>query len=170
MSFKEISANDIKDNAFDMIGKKWMLVTASDGEKVNSMTASWGGVGIMWGKPVAFVFIRPQRYTKEFVDKAGTLSLTFFDESYRKMLNYMGTTSGRNEDKIAKAGLTTCFSDKTPYFEEAETALIVKKLYAQEMSSDYLVDKNIDTRWYPENDYHTIFHYIYDIKIFIHYC
>ena len=64
MSFKEISANDIKDNAFDMIGKKWMLVTASDGEKVNSMTASWGGVGIMWGKPVAFVFIRPQRYTK----------------------------------------------------------------------------------------------------------
>lgn len=105
MSFKEISANDIKDNAFDMIGKKWMLVTASDGEKVNSMTASWGGVGIMWGKPVAFVFIRPQRYTKEFVDKAGTLSLTFFDESYRKMLNYMGTTSGRDEDKMLRQDL-----------------------------------------------------------------
>lgn len=166
MNFKEISAGELKENAFDMIGKKWMLITASDGDKVNSMTASWGGVGIMWGKPVAFIFIRPQRYTKEFVDKAENLSLTFFDEKYRKMLNYMGTVSGRDEDKIAKAELTTEFYEKTPYFSEAETVMIVKKLYAQELSKDFLIDKSINDRWYPEDDYHTM--YVCEINKIMH--
>lgn len=166
MNFREISAGELKENAFDMIGKKWMLITASDGDKVNSMTASWGGVGIMWGKPVAFIFIRPQRYTKEFVDKAKTLSLTFFDEKYRKMLNYMGTVSGRDEDKIAKAELTTEFYGDTPYFSEAETVMIVKKLYAQELSKDFLIDKSIDDRWYPADDYHTM--YVCEIEKVMH--
>ncbi len=157
MDFREISTDQIKDNAFDMIGKKWMLVTASNGENVNSMTASWGGIGIMWGKPVAFVFIRPQRYTKEFIDKSLTMSLSFYDESHRKTLNYMGTVSGRDEDKIKKAGLTTVFDGETPYFKEAEQVLIVKKLYAQEMDEKFLVEKTIHDKWYPENDYHTMY-------------
>ena len=106
MSFREISAEQLKENIFDMIGKKWMLVTAGNKEKVNTMTASWGGLGVMWGKNVAFIVIRPTRYTKEFIDREETLSLSFYGEEYKKTLSYLGTVSGREEDKIANAGLT----------------------------------------------------------------
>lgn len=158
MEFREISTSEINENVFDMIGKKWMLVTAAKSEQeVNTMTASWGGLGIMWGKPVAFIFIRPQRYTKEFIESSDTLSLTFFDESYRKMLSYMGSVSGKDEDKISKAGLNVRFDDKTPYFEEAETVLKVKKLYAQDMGAEFLVDKEINDKWYPADDWHTMY-------------
>lgn len=158
MEFKEISTNEINENVFEMIGKKWMLVTAAKSEReVNTMTASWGGLGIMWGKPVAFVFIRPQRYTKEFIESSDTLSLTFFDESYRKMLSYMGSVSGKGEDKIRKAGLNVRFDDTTPYFEEAEVVLKTKKVYAQDMGADFLIDKEINDKWYQAGDWHTMY-------------
>ena len=158
MMFEEINASEIDKNVFDMIGKEWMLVTAAKSEnEVNTMTASWGGLGIMWGKPVAYVFIRPQRYTKEFIDASSKLSLSFFSEEHRKMLSYMGTVSGRDEDKISKAGLNVKLEDETPYFEEAELVLITKKLYAQDMGEEFLLDKEIAGKWYPNNDWHTMY-------------
>ena len=95
MGFKEISAEELQFNPFTKIGKEWMLVTAGDQEKHNTMTASWGGVGVMWGKNVVSVYIRPQRYTKEFVDANELFTLSFYDESYRKALNICGSKSGR---------------------------------------------------------------------------
>ena len=126
---KEIQPEQFDKNAFQMIGKDWMLVTAEKDGKVNTMTASWGGAGVMWGKNVAFVVIRPQRYTKEFIDASDTFSLSILDNSYRKTLNYLGTVSGRDEDKIQKSGLTVEHSGNTPYFKEANTVLLLKKLY-----------------------------------------
>lgn len=158
MRFDEINASEIDKNVFDMIEKQWMLVTAAKSEnEVNTMTASWGGLGIMWGRPVAYIFIRPQRYTKEFIDISGKMSLSFFGEEYRKMLSYMGTTSGRDEDKINKSGLNVKFEDGTPYFKESEIVLITKKLYAQEMGEEFLIDKEIAGKWYPDNDWHTMY-------------
>ena len=66
---KKLEVKDLKENFFEAIGKEWMLVTAGTKEKFNTMTASWGGIGWLWNKPVAFVFIRPERYTYEFVGK-----------------------------------------------------------------------------------------------------
>ena len=86
MGFKEVSAEELQFNPFTKIGKEWMLVTAGDEEKHNTMTASWGGMGIMWGKNVVSVYIRPQRYTKEFVDANELFTLSFYDESYRLSL------------------------------------------------------------------------------------
>lgn len=157
MSFKEISVYDIKENAFDLIGKQWMLVAAKSGEKVNAMTASWGGIGIMWGVPVAYVFIRPQRYTKQFIDEAEGMSLTFFDESYRKMLSYMGTVSGRNEDKIEKSGLGVELSGDIPYFKEGKMTLITKKKYMQKLDRECLICQEIHNKWYPGDDYHYMY-------------
>ena len=113
---------DLKNqNVFNLIGEKWMLVAAADKQgKSNAMTASWGGMGILWGKKVAFVFIRPQRYTKNFVDEAENFSLSFFGEEYRKMLSYMGRVSGRDKDKIKNSGLTLKIVDGSPVFQEAE--------------------------------------------------
>jgi flavin reductase (DIM6/NTAB) family NADH-FMN oxidoreductase RutF len=134
-----------------------MLVTAGTPEKVNTMTASWGGLGEMWGKPVAYVVIRPQRYTKEFVDAQDTMSLTFFDEKFRRELTYLGTASGRDEDKITKAGLHTVFDGDTPYFSEAKTVMIAKKLYASEYRAEDFLIPGLAKEMYPEDDFHTLY-------------
>lgn len=155
-NFKEISCEKINKNVFEMIGKQWMLVTAEKGGKVNTMTASWGGMGVMWGKNVVFVVIRPQRFTKEFIDNSETFSLTFLNEEYRKTLNYLGTVSGRDEDKILKSGLTVDFLDKTPYFVQGETVIKCKKLYNQYFTEDSFIDKNIINKWYNK-DYHMLY-------------
>ena len=156
MAFREIDIKELEFNPFSKIGTQWMLITAGDEEKHNTMTASWGGLGIMWGKPVAYIFIRPTRYTKEFVDKAEGLSLSVFPEEYRKMMNYFGTVSGRDEDKIKKAGLTVCHDNGRTYFDEARVTMLCRKLYAQPLASEFFVDKSCDEKWYKD-DYHTMY-------------
>lgn len=157
MEHKEMNIKDFTPDAFGL-KNKWMLITAAkpDGT-VNTMTASWGGFGVMWNKEVVFVVIRPQRYTKEFVDSAESFSLTFFDKKYLKDLGYLGKISGRDEDKIAKTGLTIVKKNGIPYFEEAETAILAKKLFVQRIDESAFLDKGIIKQWYPEKD----FHYLY---------
>ncbi len=153
----EFPIEELNKNPFEMIGKDWMLVTAELEGRVNAMTASWGGMGVMWGKNVAFVVIRPTRYTKEFIDAAETFSLAFLDESHRKTLGYFGAVSGRDEDKIAKAGLSVMHEGRTPYFGEAGIVLICRKLYAQAFDTECFIDREPDEKWYPEKDYHTMY-------------
>ncbi len=156
-NFKEISPEVLRKNPFHLIGKEWMLITAGDGDNVNTMTASWGGLGVMYGKNVAFLVIRPQRYTKEFIDREETFSLSFLDKKYKSTLNYLGSVSGRSEDKIAKSGLTVVHSDSTPYFNEANNVLICKKLFKQPMNGDSLLDEKLENTWYSNKDYHILY-------------
>jgi flavin reductase (DIM6/NTAB) family NADH-FMN oxidoreductase RutF len=156
-NFKEITPELFKKNPFHAIGKEWMLITAGDESKVNTMTASWGGLGVMYGKNVAFIVVRPQRYTKEFIDREETFSLSFLDKNYREVMNYLGTVSGRNEDKITKSGLTILRSDNTPYFNEANQVLICRKLFQQTMDGSSLIDEKLDKTWYPNKDYHILY-------------
>lgn len=160
-NFEEIKIKDFTLDPF-AIKNKWMLITASkpDGS-VNTMTASWGGFGVMWNKEVVFIFIRPQRYTKEFVDISEFFSLTFFDESHKKALAYLGAISGRDEDKINKTGLTVVKKDGIPYFEEAETAIFAKKLFVQPLAESSFLTKEEIKQWYPQLD----FHYMYIAEI-----
>ena len=147
-----------KDDVFSLIGDRWMLVAATDKDgKTNAMTASWGGLGVLWGKKVAFVFIRPQRYTKKFVDDAENFSLSFFEESYKPMLGYMGKVSGKNEDKIKKSGLTVQYKDGAPVFKEASLTLICRKMYRQTLEEDCFIDKTNIGKWYPQKDYHDMY-------------
>lgn len=157
MSFKEVKIEDLEFNPFTKIGKEWMLITAGNEEKCNTMTASWGGVGIMWGKSVVTAYIRPQRYTKEFVDAEDTFTISFYKEEYRKALNVCGSVSGRDADKIKDAGLTPYYVDGTAAFEEAEMIFVCKKLYHQDMAPEHFDEKENDTKWYPEKDYHTMY-------------
>ena len=154
---REIRAEELTKNPFQMIGREWLLVTAEKDGKANTMTASWGGVGVMWGEPAAYIFLRPQRYTKEFVDQEETFSLSVLGESYRKTLNYFGTVSGRDEDKIARSGLHVAHDGATPYCEEADTVMICRKLYAQPFDPACFIDKSCDEKWYPGKDYHTMY-------------
>lgn len=157
MAFKEISAENLQDNVFKLIGKDWLLVTGTVDGKSNAMTASWGGMGVMWGKPVAFLVIRPQRYTKEFIDKADKLTISVLHDDGHRLMNYFGSVSGRTEDKIARAGLTPIELDGQVYFEQARTAMLCRKLYAQPMAEEYLLDKESNAKWYPNKDYHVMY-------------
>ena len=98
---KEINYKDMKFNPFNLIGGEWMLVTAGDENSCNTMTASWGHLGCLWGHndPTAVIYLRPSRYTKEFVDKEGYFSLCVMDKSFKKQMTYLGSVSGREEDK-----------------------------------------------------------------------
>ena len=102
---KKLEVKDLKENFFETIGKEWMLVTAGTKEKFNTMTASWGGIGWLWNKPVAFVFIRPERYTYEFVEENDHLTLSFLGEENKKIHAVCGSKSGRNIDKVKETGL-----------------------------------------------------------------
>lgn len=157
MSFKEISPEELQFNPFTKIGKEWLLITAGTKEKFNTMTASWGGVGVFWGKNVVTTYIRPQRYTKEFVDANDTFTIAFFDSSYKKALNLCGTVSGRDTDKVKETGLTPYFVDDTVAFEEASLILVCKKLYQDAMPPENFIAREMDEKWYPNKDYHTMY-------------
>ena len=157
MAFKEVNINNLSINPFKLIGKDWMLITAKKGEEVNTMTASWGGLGVMWNKNVAYIVLRPQRYTKEFVDNSENFSLTFFDETYKKQLAYLGSVSGREENKIEKSGLTLCDIDGVPGFNEAKLTIVCKKLLKSEFLPENFFDEQIKNDNYPNKDYHTLY-------------
>lgn len=153
--FKSISAKDITDNPFKLIGDDWTLITAGNKNGYNTMTASWGGVGVLWRKNVVYIFVRPQRYTKEFLDRETNFSLSFF-ENEREALSFCGSHSGRDCDKAAETGLTPIFSESAPYFEQARLVLICKKLYCQPFDPNCVIDKSVLDN-YENND----FHYVY---------
>ena len=156
--FQIIKPEELQKNPFTMIGKEWLLITAEKDGKANTMTASWGGVGVLWGKNVATLYIRPQRYTKEFVDNSDYFTLCFFDESYRKALNLCGSTSGRDVDKIKECGFTVqAGAGNAPYFAEAELVLVCKKRYVQPMKPECFTDETIDGKFYPQKDYHVMY-------------
>ena len=156
--FREISPEEITGNPFKLIGKDWALVTSGTRESFNTMTVSWGGVGVMWGKPSAFTFIRPQRYTFEFTEKNDFYTMSFFDEGYRKALQLCGTKSGRDVDKAKETGLTPAFTeDGVPYFEQASLVLVCKKAYAQFLTEDSVTEKGNIDKWYPEKDFHKMY-------------
>lgn len=156
-NFIEINPKEITENAMKLIGSDWMLVCAGDKEKANAMTASWGGVGIMWGYDVAYIFIRPQRYTKEFIDKNQKLSLSFFDDSFKDSLKYFGTVSGKDEDKIAKTNMNIAFENEAPYFTDAKLVLICEKLFMQDIDESSFLDKTLIEKWYANKDFHTMY-------------
>lgn len=161
MSFEKIEIKDLQINPFLSIGKDWMLITAGDTDKVNTMTASWGGVGVLWNENVVTAYIRPQRYTKEFVDQQGCFSLSFFD-GYKKELGVLGSVSGKDTDKIKDVDFHVTYLDGVPTFEEAKLVFIVEKIYEDTIKSDCFLDTQIDQKCYPEKDYHTM--YIAKIK------
>jgi flavin reductase (DIM6/NTAB) family NADH-FMN oxidoreductase RutF len=153
---QEIAAESLSFMPFTKIKKGWMLVSAGTPTKCSTMTASWGGFGVMWGKNVSAITIRPQRHTLRFLEQNEEYTLSFFEEKYRSALNYCGSHSGGENEKIAKAGLTLVPNEPVPVFKEASLTLVCRKLYRQPMDPAGL-NKADDERWYADKDYHILF-------------
>jgi flavin reductase (DIM6/NTAB) family NADH-FMN oxidoreductase RutF len=154
-----------QENAFDLIGKEWMLVTAGTREKFNTMTASWGGIGWLWNKPVAFVFVRPERYTYEFTERENRMTLSFLGEAGRDALKFCGSNSGRNTDKMAATGLTPCqLESGAVAFEQARLILDCRKLFKASMQETDFIDKEVLSKWYSANPGGSL-HDVYVVEI-----
>ena len=144
-------------NVFQLIGMDWMLITAGSMDSFNTMTASWGGMGMLWNKKVCFCVVRPTRYTYKFMEKSDCFTLSFFDEEYRDALDFCGTRSGRDVDKIKKTGLTPVKGIKgVPFFDEARLVLETRKIYFQDLDPRNFLDDSIEDN-YPEKDYHRMY-------------
>lgn len=153
---KEINIRDIKASAVELISDGWGLVTAGTENGFNTMTVSWGGIGEIWGKDAVFIFIRPQRYTKEFIDKEEFFTLSFYDEQYKDALKLCGSKSGRDINKAEAAGLTPVFTDGTATFREAKYTIVCRKIAAQPMDPAGFIDPSIESN-YSKKDYHIIY-------------
>lgn len=152
-----------KENAFELIGKEWMLITADNKEHCNMMTASWGGIGWLWNKPVAFVFVRPERATYPLIEENEYLTLSFLghSEAMRKVYNFCGSKSGRDYDKVKETGLTPVETEHGAIgFEEARLTIEGRKMFRTELKADEFIDKEALARWYndqPGGSLHTMY-------------
>ncbi len=154
---KEIDIKSVNLNPFKKIGDEWALLMSGDKNSYNSMTISWGYMGVMFNKPVFLTAVRPQRYTKEFIDKSEYFTISFFDKEYKKTLGYLGSKSGRDIDKMNVEGLEPIFSDNTVFYNEASLVLVCKKLFSMEQSNAKFYDESIKSEIYPTGDYHTFY-------------
>jgi flavin reductase (DIM6/NTAB) family NADH-FMN oxidoreductase RutF len=125
---------------FSVFDKKWALLTAGNKDSFNTMTVSWGGMGTIWGKPVATVYVRTSRYTHEFMDREGYFTVSFFPEEYRKVLSVLGSKSGRDMDKMNGSGLTAKALQKSVTFDEAEITLVCRKMFMQRLEPSNITD------------------------------
>lgn len=156
-TFQPIPVDLLDMNPFTKIGKDWALLTAGSKQKANTMTVSWGGVGVLWGKNVVFVFVRDSRYTKELIDAGDFFSLTFMDEKYRDALRYCGSHSGRDGDKIAAAGLSLDYRHGIPYIDEGNLVFVCEKMSATPITDASFLDPEIAEKWYGDHDMHTMY-------------
>jgi len=157
-NFKPIDLEKFNESTFKLFGTDWMLITAGEMKNFNMMTVSWGGMGILWYKPVVFLVIRPQRHTFKYIEANNIFTLTFFEEKYRKMLNLLGSKSGRNTDKLNLSGLTPLETQNGGiYYEEARMVLECRKLYFHDLTPDNMLLSEIQINYYPTNDFHRLY-------------
>ena len=154
--FQPIPVDMLEINPFESFGKDWALVSAGSKRKANTMTVSWGGIGVLWGKNVAFIFVRDSRYTKEFLDQGEFFSISFMSQEYREALNYCGSHSGRDGDKVLQAGLTWNYKLSIPFIDERSFVVLCHKLSAVKLTEDSFLSPEI-AKWYKDGDLHTMY-------------
>jgi len=156
MRYQQVDIETYALKPFEAIGKKWTLITAQKDGVVNTMTASWAGIGVLWNKNVVTVYIRPQRYTKEFVDASDYFTVTLFD-GHQKELSVLGSKSGRDGDKITEVGFHVEMAGGQPTFREGKTAIVCRKLYRGRMEPENFEATDIIDSCYPKKDFHDVY-------------
>ena len=161
MAHKSISFDQLLVKSHDLWANQGMLLTSGDflDGSYNCMTVAWGSLGTMWNRPFAQIFIRPNRFTYDFIEKYNTFTLCAFPPEFRNSLELIGSDAGRSEDKIIEAGLTPMASSvvAAPAYAEAELVLECQKMYWNDIDPSHFLDRNLES-FYPNLDYHRIYY------------
>jgi flavin reductase (DIM6/NTAB) family NADH-FMN oxidoreductase RutF len=160
MSRQPIAVYDFNLNIFQAWDRGWYLLTAGDftSGRYNTMTVSWGSMGIMWNKPFIQVVVRPQRYTFEFIEQFPTFTLSAFDKQYRKALNLLGDKTGRDCDKIAESGLVpeAASTVAAPGFQQADLVIECEKMYYDNLEPGHFLSEQIAPHYH--GDFHRVYY------------
>lgn len=141
---------------FQAFHHSWAVLTAGNMDSFNAMTVSWGGLGCLWNRPVATIYVRPNRYTYEFLERQGNFTLTFFPEEARPGLAVLGRMSGRDGDKMAKSGLTPIpFRDGVGY-QEGTLTLLCRTIYRQDLEAA-AIPQEIQAQCYQDEPVHRMY-------------
>jgi len=155
--FHQIDPKSLSDNTFTLIGDEWMLVSAGGLAHYNTMTANWGGFGILWSRKVCWCVVRPTRHTYQFIEQAEGFTLSFFERKHRTALELCGTKSGRDVDKAAATGLIPFeTSPGLVSFEQARLIIECRKLYTQDIDPTRFIEPALADN-YPQKDYHRMY-------------
>ena len=157
MGFAAIRPEDWQESAFDVIGRQWMLIGTEDARGVNAMTASWGGFGVLWNRPVLYLWVRPERFTHTLLEEGKKFSVNILPENGRETLRLCGSASGREEDKIERCGLTVLHHDGIPYFGESRMAALCRLVYEQPMAASGYCDYTLLESTLEKGNLHTLF-------------
>ena len=147
---------ELNTEIFSQFDKKWALLTAGEMDRFNTMTISWGGLGTLWGKPVATVYVRTSRYTHDFMDNNDYFTVSFYPEQYRALLGTLGSKSGRDIDKMHLPELQAKKVGEGVTFEQAEMTLVCKKVFKQELSTANMAPE-IAERFYKGDAVHDMY-------------
>lgn len=143
-------------DAFNIFDKEWALVTAGNIDNYNTMTISWGGLGTLWNKPVATVYVKPNRYTYKYMEENDYFTVSFYDEKYKKALGILGSKSGKDCDKVALSGLNAIKADNCVTFKEAKVTLVLKKIYFSDLTDENIPD-DVKERYYLDEPIHRMY-------------
>lgn len=157
MAFRKVNVNELCFSPVEAIGEDWGILTGVSDKGFNSMTVSWGSVGVLWSKPVVFAFVRPQRHTYGFMNDGEMFSLAIMSKELHKRMTVFGRASGRDVDKYTESGFTAVSEEGVVYPEEAELVFICKKIANGDIKPDWFIDESIDPDNYPNKDYHRMF-------------
>jgi flavin reductase (DIM6/NTAB) family NADH-FMN oxidoreductase RutF len=158
VSFKKIDPQDLDGKVIKTISEDWLLLTAGKENDFNMMTCSWGMLGNLWNEPVCMIFVRPQRYTYEFMEKNDYFTICVFDTIHRDILTFCGSKSGRDYDKVKETGLKPLYTEHgSVYYEQARLVIECQKIYADKFEATNFIDTTIMNKVYPEKDYHKMY-------------
>jgi len=156
--YVDLDPYQINENVFNLLDNKWMLITAGTMEHFNMMTASWGGMGVLWNKAVVTLFIRPQRYTYKLIEENPSVNVCFFDQKYKPALNFCGAKSGRDYNKVKETGLTPVITpNNNVTFKEAYLSIDCSKLYSDDLKPSSFIAKALIEKIYPTKDFHRFY-------------
>ena len=155
--FESVGTSALAGDLIQRIGDGWMLISVANRETgtPNTMTASWGGLGVLWRKPMATIYVRPQRYTFGFIEQSDEFTLSFFGPQWKKALSYCGAVSGRDEDKFAACGFHVAAAGQAPYIQEADLVLVCKKRYWNDLDPAHMDAEALQE--YKAKDYHRMY-------------
>lgn len=158
-NFVKIKPEDLKENPFTLIGKEWFLISAGNSESFNTMTASWGTMGVFWNKPIAISYVRPTRHTYNFMEESDVYTLSFLGAENKAVHKVCGSKSGRDTDKIKETGLIPVATENGSItYEQARIVLECKKIYFNDLTPVFFLPENIDDEFYPNKDYHRAYY------------
>lgn len=157
MAFIEKRPEELCENPFTMIGKDWFLLTAGTPEDYNTMTASWGAMGVIWGAPAVTAYVRTSRHTMSYLENNDLFTVSVLDENFRSALSFCGSHSGRDCDKAKETGLIPVELSGSTAFAQARLVLVCEKMFGQMMEKAAFADPQVYAKWYEKDPMHKMF-------------